>query len=95
MQWVRILVSAKLNKHDREIKEWRKIYYLEQVRRAQELFPKPCPPQTKRGDFIQGASACSCRKHVTGRHIPERTQFKVLLQEGQMKGTFWETLMSR
>jgi hypothetical protein len=41
-------VSAKPKiKHGQEIKEWRKIYYLQEVRRAQKLFQKQCPSGTK------------------------------------------------
>jgi hypothetical protein len=48
--WALILVTAKpkqANKHSQEIKERRKSHCLRQVKRARELFPKPCPLWTK------------------------------------------------
>jgi hypothetical protein len=36
-------VESKSSEHDQKIKEWKKICYLPQVRRALDLFQKPCP----------------------------------------------------
>jgi hypothetical protein len=96
------LVECKVKQYSQE---WRKAYYLQQVRKALELFSKQYPSQTKEvwGSYL-GSYAYSHRKEFRGRHIAEQAQFnmhtiehaqfQVIVQEGKMAVVFLGMLSS-
>jgi hypothetical protein len=87
-------LSAKSKKkHNQEIKEWREIYYMHQLKRAQVIF-KAMPssdkgsmkmllwkPRHLHGESLRGQANSP---GYSIQNIPENAQFKVIVQEGEM-----------
>jgi hypothetical protein len=71
------LGECKAKKHNQEIKEWRMIYYLQQVKSAVRVFSKTMASLMKGSMGILLEGPIHIGKHIKDGHISEHAQSKV------------------